>query len=140
MNPKRRGKEAEKAFLDYWQRRGYHVERIRDRSDLVGLNKGLRLADFKKPSDFLVSGPRLPLHYAEVKSTDSPDAFPFSNIEAGQSVAAKLEANHGAGAYKFYIWSSQRMKWYIMDCRQYVKVLDEGRRSVKFEELEIWHK
>jgi penicillin-binding protein-related factor A (putative recombinase) len=133
------GKEAERAFESYWERRG-HLERLRDKKDLMGLNKGTRLADFKKPADYLVSSKVDPLHYAEVKSTTDGKSFAFSKIQEGQSAAALKSAQRGDGNYYFYIFSYALSQWFVMSCHQYRTILDEGRRSVKFEELEPWQK
>lgn len=133
------GKAAERSFLAYWEALG-HVERIRDAKDLRGLNGGKRLIDFKKPSDFLVSAPGVPLHYAEVKSCNGTTSFPFGQIEEGQHKAALLEAARGSKAYIFYIFSYATGRWYCMPCTQYAAILKAGRRSVKFEELTPWNK
>jgi hypothetical protein len=133
------GKAAERGFYSHWERIG-HIERLRDRQDLVGLNRGARLADFKKPADFLVSSPNNPLHYAEVKSTKDPARFPFSNIKEGQHKAAMLEASRGAGSYVFYIWSYAHSEWYVMTARQYKTAIDAGQRSIPFSELDLWQK
>lgn len=134
---KNNGKEAEKAFENHWEAIG-HVERLRDKKDLMGLNKGLRIADFAKPSDFTVSSPFHGLHYAEVKSTVDPKRFSFKDIRPAQSAAAIREAKRGAKAYKFYIFSYALGKWFVMDCIDYVELLEGGRRSVLFEELVEW--
>jgi hypothetical protein len=135
---KNNGKEAERAFAAYWESVG-HVERLRDKKDLMGLNKNMKLADFAKPSDFLVSSQYTPLHYAEVKSTTNPTLFSFAKIQPAQSAAALKEANRGNGSYFFYIFSYERGQWFMMSCYQYFKLLGENRRSVKFEELEQWN-
>jgi len=133
------GKEAERAFVEYWGRVG-HIERLRDKRDLVGLNGGRNIADFKKPSDFLVSSPAIVLHFAEVKSTTSKTSFPFGNIEDGQHVAAMKSASRGDRGYMFYIFAYATSTWYMMPCWQYAEIYNSGRRSVKFEELEPWMK
>ena len=133
------GTEAERAFVSYWDKRG-HLERFRDKKDLMGLNKGKRLADFAKPADYLVSAPDTLLHYAEVKSTTNAVSFSFSKIQPGQSAAALKEHRRGPGAYTFYIFSYPLGKWFLMSCTLYAKLVDEGRRSVKFEELREWLK
>jgi hypothetical protein len=136
--PANDGKEAEGAFENHWKAVG-HVERLRDKRDLVGLNGGnMAIADFAKPSDFLVSSPQVPLHYAEVKSTQGAKGFAFGAIQPGQHKAAMLEASRGMGMYVFYIFSYATGKWFTMDCLRYAALVNEGRRSVKFEELEPW--
>lgn len=133
------GKDAELAFERHWLSVG-HIERVRDKKDLMGLNKGMRIADFKKPSDFLVSARGVPLHFAEVKSTVDAKSFTFSKIQDGQSKAALTEHARGCGAYIFYIFSYPLGQWFTMNCDQYAAVLEKGRRSVKFEELTPWKK
>ena len=131
------GKTAEVAFEKHWLNRG-HVERLRDKKDLMGLNKGLKMADFAKPADFLVSSPNDELHYAEVKSTSNPDSFAFAKIQPAQSAAALKEVARGRGSYIFYIFSVANGCWYAMNADQYILILGEGRRSVKFSELTTW--
>lgn len=131
------GKEAERAFIKHWEQVG-HIERFRDKRDLSGLNKGARLADFAKPSDFIISSPNVSLHYAEVKSTVHATRFDFGKIQTGQSAAALKEAKRGHGAYIFYIFSFPLGKWFILSCREYAAALDSGNRSVKFADLTPW--
>lgn len=133
------GKAAESAFEKYWASVG-HVERLRDRRDLIGLNGGKHVADFKKPSDFLVSSKLHNLHYAEVKSTTSNTSFSFSGIQDGQHKAAMLEASRGSQSYAFYIFSYPLGRWFIMGCEQYRAAIDDGKRSIKFTELNEWLK
>lgn len=132
------GKAAERAFFEYWDGHG-HIERLRDKKDLVGLNGGdFRIADFKKPSDFLVSDKATGLHYAEVKSTQHATTFHFGLIQDGQSKAALMSHTRGDGRYLFYIYSYGQHKWYIMTAAKYAESLAAKRRSVKFEELVQW--
>lgn len=134
---KNNGKAAETAFFNHWEARG-HVERLRDKKDLMGLNKNMKLADFAKPSDFLVSANDVPLHYAEVKSTSNPRMFSFAKIQPAQSSAAKKEAMRGSQSYKFYIFSYELGQWFTMDATTYVMLLGRDRKSVFFEELTPW--
>lgn len=133
------GKPAERAFLEYWEARG-HVERLRDKKDLMGLNGGRNVADFAKPSDFLVSAPGVPLHYAEVKSTIKGESFSFGSIRPGQHIAAIKAATKGDWSYIFYIFSFENEAWYTMSCREYAAYIDAGKRSVKFKDLTLWRK
>jgi hypothetical protein len=133
------GTAAEQAFEAHWGKVG-HVQRFRDLKDLRGLNKGLRLKDFPKPADFVVSSPDVPLHYAEVKSTTSAVSFSFSNIQPGQSAAALMEASKGSGRYIFYIFSFPLGEWFCMTSIRYAKLSEQGVRSAKFEELPKWVK
>ena len=133
------GKAAEAAFVAHWERVG-HVERFRDLRDLMGINKGKRIADFPKPSDFIVSAPGVPLHFAEVKSTMERDRFDFKCIRDGQSAAAQRSYLRGDRGYMFYIFSYPRGQWFIMTSEDYAHQLKMGRRSIKFEELKPWLK
>lgn len=133
------GKDAERAFENYWANRG-HVQRFRDKRDLMGINGGRMVADFPKPSDFIVSAFDVPLHYAEVKSTTHKTLFEFKCIQNGQSAAALREYDHGSCQYNFYIFSYHLGQWFVMNCKQYAHLLTDGRRSVRFEELNPWVK
>jgi len=133
------GKDAEAFFEGYWSRVG-HCERLRDKKDLVGLNRGAPVADFAKPSDFLVSSPTVPLHFAEVKSTFDERRFAFGKIQRGQSAAALKSATRGDGGYVFYIFSYPLGEWFVMSCKKYKELVDAGQRSAKFEELAKWLK
>lgn len=137
--PKNNGKDAEAAFVEYWEKRG-HIERLRDKKDLMGLNGGKNLADFAKPSDFLVSARGTPLHYAEVKSTVDETTFHFKNLRPGQHIAAIKAASKGDGNYIFYIFSYPLGAWFTLSCAQYAELIRTGKRSIKFKELDPWIK
>lgn len=138
MSKRNDGKDAESAFEDYWNGVG-HCERLRDKKDLMGINRHLKqLADFAKPSDFIVSSPTVPLHYAEVKSTVDGKSFAFGKIRPAQSSAAQKEYISGSRAYIFYIFSYALGAWFVMPCEQYAHALKMGRRSISFEDLAPW--
>lgn len=131
------GKAAEKAFEDYWRKRG-HLERFPDQRDLMGLNQGRRVADFPKPSDYIVSSRADPLHYAEVKSTTSKTRFSFSKIRPKQSEAALKSAKRGDRGYIFYIFSYHLSRWFVMTACEYADAVSAGARSIPFSELTEW--
>lgn len=132
------GKAAEKAFVEHWHRKG-HVQRLRDKKDLMGINGGARVADFAKPSDFIVSSQNDPLHYAEVKSTVHPTLFEFKCIRPAQRAAALLEASRGHGNYRFYVFSYALGRWFTIGCELFAYHVEQGRKSLKFEELTPWN-
>jgi hypothetical protein len=133
------GKEAERAFTAHWDRVG-HCQRLRDKRDLMGLNGGKNVADFSKPSDFLVSSPTQPLHYAEVKSTNHESLFEFKCIRPAQRHAALMEAGRGNKSYRFYIFSYARSEWYTIGCELFSYHIEQGRKSLRFEELTKWQR
>lgn len=137
MARKNDGTAAEDAFEAYWNARG-HLERFPDKKDLMGLNKGRRVADFPKPSDYLVSAPDRALHYAEVKSTTHKTRFAFSKIRPKQSASALMSVARGDNNYVFYIFSYHLGRWFTMPATQYARILDTGARSVLFTELNEW--
>jgi hypothetical protein len=105
----------------------------------MALNPGVKnISDFKKPSDFLVSSPVDPLHYAEVKSTLKGVSFPFGAIQDGQHQAAIREAKRGSHSYQFYIFSYELGQWFVMSCLQYSSLIEDGKRSIKFKDLQPW--
>lgn len=131
------GKEAEKAFTAHWDKVG-HCQRLRDKRDLMGINGGARVADFAKPSDFIVSSPNHPLHYAEVKSTNHESLFEFKCLRPAQRYAALMEAKQGHSDYVFYVFSYSRGRWYRLGCELFLYHVEQGRKSLKFEELTPW--
>lgn len=136
--PSNDGAEAEKAFIErIMSQPNCWVERIRDAKDLRGINRGRAVGDFAKPSDFLVTQAGR-LEYAEVKSTQNPRRFSFSQIEAAQKSAALKQAAIN-GPYNFYIFSYGTSKWYIMPCLTYAAALSHGDVSIKLEDLREWH-
>jgi hypothetical protein len=137
--PSNDGKGAESAFFNHWQAVG-HIQRLRDKRDLMGINGGQRIADFAKPSDFLVSGFGVPLHYAEVKSTMNDRRFSFTDIRPAQSSAALREAAQGAQAYIFYIFSYPLGSWFLMPCVQYASAIAASQKSILFKDLNPWLK
>lgn len=130
------GKDAEKAFLARMNRAGVVVERFWDQADLRGLNGGRAVADFPKPSDFLITEDGN-IHYAEVKSVQSATSFPFANIERGQRLASLRQVQVG-GDYRFYLFSYGLGQWFLMHATQFAKALDEGKASLKFKDLTAW--
>lgn len=131
------GKEAEKAFLARMLAvPGTVIERFWDQSDLRGINKGKAIADFAKPSDFLVTQYGS-IFYAEVKSVQSATSFPFSNLEAGQRSAALRQAAVG-GDYRFFLFSYGLGRWFLMPATLFAATLEAGKSSVKFSSLKEW--
>lgn len=131
------GKEAEKAFLDIMKSRdGVVIERFYDQADLRGLNGGRAVGDFPKASDFLVTEDGN-ICYIEVKSVQSSTSFPFSNLERAQKSAALRQAAAG-GCYCIRIFSYGLGEWFTLTAAHLKRLLDAGRASVKFSELEPW--
>jgi len=139
MPTKNDGKAAERAFESHWNSVG-HCQRLYDAADLRGRNGGRHVGDYPKPSDYLVSSPTEPLHFAEVKSVMDKTRFPFGCITDGQHNAAMKEAKKGSGRYIFYIFSYHLGKWFYMSCREYAVAINRGDRSKPFEELSPWSK
>lgn len=114
------------------------VQRFYDQSDLRGLNGGRAVGDFAKPSDYIITlNGRV--SYAEVKSIQGHVSFPFGNIEGGQRSAALRHAAVGAGdCFVFYIFSFGTSRWYTMSADEFAATLNEGKKSIKLEELNQW--
>lgn len=130
------GGKAEAFFESYWTGRvDSDCERLPDAKALHGLN-GRRVGDFPKPSDYLVTTNGL-MHYAEVKSTEKHTRFSFSDIRPAQKAKALLMARIG-GPYIFYIYSFGLGKWFVMPARQFADAMNENRKSITFEELNLW--
>lgn len=135
--PKNDGTEAQDAFVARILSQPHSwVERFRDAKDLRGINGGRAVGDFAKPSDFLVT--QNGAHrYVEVKSTQNPRRFSFSQIEDGQRSMALKQAVIG-GPYEFAIFSYGTGKWYIMDAATFSQAVNDNKASIKFEDLSEW--
>lgn len=132
------GKDAERAFVARIKAKaGTIIERFWDQSDLRGINKGRAVADFAKPSDFIVTEDGN-IHYAEVKSVQSATSFAFANLEDGQRSAALRQAAVG-GDYRFYLFSYGLGQWFIMYADVFAATLATGKSSVKFNALPRWN-
>lgn len=127
---KNSGKGSEAIFVKSVEESGGYVHRLRDASDLSGLNKR-RVAAFPVPADFLVVRREGYYELAEVKSTLHATGFPFNNLRPAQRVAAKVASIMGA-PYNFYIHQLERDEWYLMPAKQFVA---HKEKSIKFAEL-----
>lgn len=110
------------------------VWRMRDKKDLMGINRGRKVAAFPLPSDFLV-GREGSLIFAEVKSTTG-DRFEYSNIQPGQRSASGISAKIGT-PYWFFIYSLKLNQWFQLSGAQLHADIKAGKKSRKFEELEV---
>lgn len=112
------------------------VFRLRDKADLVGLNKGKNVAAFGNPSDYLVATPE-GVHFAEVKSTVSRTSFSLSSFTPAQKSAISRLHKHGLGhLYKIYIHALHSDTWYQMNASEfYETIMNEKRKSKKWQEL-----
>lgn len=109
------------------------VFRLRDKKDLMGLNKGRKVAAFALPSDFLVAEPGRVL-FAEVKSLESKERFDYANIRPGQRSAASMCAAVGA-PYMFYIHHIETDEWFQLSGAEFYADVKAGKKSRRLEEL-----
>ena len=128
---KNSGKSSERIFVETVEGSGGYVHRLRDASDLTGLNKR-RVAAFPVPADFLVVRREGYYELAEVKSTVHATGFPFGNLRPAQRAAAKVATIMGA-PYNFYIHQVERDEWYLMPAKQFIEC---QAKSIKFSELQ----
>lgn len=112
----------------------HRVHRMRDKKDLMGLNRGRRVATFALPSDYIIYCPDGPI-LAEVKSTSSTTSFPYANIEPGQRAAAGFSAACGS-KYFFFIQRMSDGAWFQLSGAQFIADIKAGKKSRKFEELD----
>lgn len=112
------------------------VFRLRDKADLVGLNKGKNVAAFGNPSDYLVATPE-GVYFAEVKSTVSETSFSLSAFTPAQKSAISRLHKQGLGhLYKIYIHALHDNTWYQMDGSEFFEtIMIEKRKSKKWQEL-----
>lgn len=136
MHQKNDGTFAQDEFVRRMTKPGSHVWRLRDKKDLMGLNRGRKLAAFPLPSDFIVAEDGT-LYFAEVKSTTG-DRFDYSNVQPGQRSAASIAAKIGA-PYVFFIFSLKRREWFRLSGEQFYTDLKAGKKSRNFSELETFN-
>ena len=132
--PRNDGKASEAIFLA--NTKGA-VFRLRDKRDLMGLNKGKNVAAFANPSDFIVAEEDS-LVFTEVKSSMNPTSFPLAaSFKKGQLAAMTRLANDEKGhLYKIYIHNVTENKWYIMNATQFVNLVKQGKKSIKWIHLD----
>ena len=137
---KNTGKDAEEEFVEHWTRLGKKavVFPLYDAAYMRGLNKGKHVNAPKQPSDYLVTYDGH-THYAEVKSTENPTAFPFKMLRTNQWGAA-LKVMAASGHYRVYAKNMLTGAWYCIPAKfiQYRK--EVGYESVKWDALHdfIW--
>lgn len=129
------GTFAQDDFVTRMTRPGRHVWRMRDKKDLMGLNRGKKVAAFALPSDFLV-GEEGSVFFAEVKSTTG-DRFEYSNVQPGQRSASGISAKIGS-PYWFFIYSLKLNQWFRLSASQFHADIKAGKKSRRFDELEHW--
>lgn len=106
---------------------------MRDKKDLMGLNRGRKVGTFANPADFLVGEPER-CFWAEVKSTMDKDRFSYSQIEPGQRSAATISASIGS-PYWFFIYSFALDRWFQLSAAEFQADIKAGKKSRRFEEL-----
>lgn len=89
-----------------------------------------------QPSDFLVvyqGG----MWLAEVKLCNNATSFPFDNISTSQKSAA-AHVTRQQGNYIFHILNGSNIQWYDVPAKAIITAILDGRKSLKWEELEIY--
>lgn len=130
--PTNNGKGSEQQFMDNVS--GL-VFRLRDKADLVGLNKGKNVAAFGNPSDyFLIQEGWAGL--AEVKSSVSTTSLSLSCFTPAQKAAIYKCHKRGFGdRYRIYVHSLHLNQWYLMTASDYMRIIATGKKSIKWTEL-----
>jgi len=128
------GHTSQKIFEDYWETLGKNafLHRVTDQAEVNGRSDARVRARVKaQPSDYLLTW-NGEMCYAEVKSCSSKTSFPFSQIEAGQWVAAKKQVTAG-GNYYFFIHALFIGRWFMVPAQA---ILDHKERSMKWSKME----
>lgn len=107
------------------------VFRLRDASDLYGLNKK-KVAAFALPSDFIVVSAGKML-FAEVKSTQNKTSFSLDCLTPSQK-AACLQVTACGGDYRIYIHNLCINQWYVMRGTEYI-LYKKTVKSLKWDQL-----
>ena len=112
----------------------HKVFRMRDKKDLMGLNRGRKVAAFPLPSDYIVARPGGQF-FAEVKSSSDETRFPYGNIEPGQRAAASMCAACDS-PYWFFIHSLKLNRWFQLSGKDFYSDVKAGKKSRRWDELE----
>lgn len=110
-----------------------HVFRNRDKKDLMGINRGRKVAAFPLPADYTVTH-QGNLFFAEVKSTSDDTRFNYSQVEAGQRSAAGI-CTACDTPYWFFIHSLKLNRWFQLPGAEFVADIKAGIKSRRFEDL-----
>lgn len=123
-------KDAEKEFEKFFENLGKraYVARLSDTATAKATGGGFIGA---QPSDYIVTLDGM-THYAEVKSSQNPTFFPFSNIKRGQKIAARRSTTAG-GTYLFYIKNLNTNRWYCVPAQV---IVNHSAKSIKWVEIE----
>lgn len=130
---KNTGVDAQDYFEAWMKRLGYSVHRLRDKKDVVGLNRGKNVAMFPCPADFLI-GQQGKYVLCEVKSTQE-GRFNYANIRPAQRQAACMAAVTDS-PYWFYVLDMKTDKWYVLSAKQFADDMKAKKKSRNFKELE----
>lgn len=125
--------DVEEAFKSFWPGKDSYVHQFHDTRAAMGATGSKRVFTAAHPSDFLVTH-KGDMFYAEVKSSENPVSFPFSNVKPSQWSAARQQVAAG-GNYFFYLFSQSNASWYKIPGSYLVPVFVAGRKSVKWAEL-----
>jgi len=131
------GKDSEAFFERHIQSLGKeaYLERRIDLAHVRGLNPGIKNLRFPpQPSDYILTLYKV-THYVEVKSSVNKTSFPFSQIEPEQRAAAKKVTAAG-GSYIFFLHALITNSWYCVPAKYILDLINEGKGSVKWEDLE----
>lgn len=111
------------------------VFRLRDKADMVGLNGGKNVAAFGNPSDFFLLTSKSG-YLVEVKSSTNTTSFSLSGFTPSQKMAIYKCHKLGYGEkYRIYIHSLHLNQWYMITADDYMKTINQGKKSIKWTEL-----
>lgn len=111
------------------------IFRLRDKRDLMGLNKGKNVAAFANPSDFIVAASD-GMRFAEVKSSLNKTSFSLSCFTPSQKAAMYKLHKRGLGdLYRVFIHSLHHNQWYEITGSDVVENLGQGIKSIKWKNL-----
>jgi penicillin-binding protein-related factor A (putative recombinase) len=126
-------KSAEEEFASWWWKKSSYCFQFHDTRAAMGATGSRRVFTTAHPSDFLVTDEGV-MFYAEVKSSENPVSFPFTNVKPSQWNAARQQVAAG-GNYFFFLFSLSNKVWYRIPGSYLVPLKEQGIKSVKWAEL-----
>lgn len=124
---------AQKEFESYFQGKDYFVFEFHDARIAKGTGGSNRIFTTSHPSDYIVVA-NGHTFFAEVKSSQEPVSFPFSNIKKSQWSAAKRTVC-AKGSYFFFLKNESTKVWYKVPAQVLIAVLDLGVKSIRWDTL-----
>jgi penicillin-binding protein-related factor A (putative recombinase) len=125
--------DAEAEFISWFQTKSTYCFQFHDARQAKGAGGSNRIFTTSHPADFVVVD-NGSMFYAEVKSSQEPISFPFSNVKKSQWNAA-IRTTAAKGFYYFFLKSEYLNQWFRIPAVIMIGLYEDGVKSVRWEHL-----